>query len=149
MKTSYGWKLLPYLRPYRLRFFWELDFPFCRHKPDLPPVYDVLSAAVAARRATLFRPQVPPAPEGLRREPELPRCRSRAVRERIASNRYRLKSHCCHSRSRHGDAGAGVEPASFHLLARLAPMFSIAPLRCRSFSCGRDSAPNQPSCEAF
>jgi hypothetical protein len=55
MKTSYGWKLLPYLRPYRLRFFWELDFPFCRQKPDLPPVYDVLSAAVAARRATLFR----------------------------------------------------------------------------------------------
>jgi hypothetical protein len=64
MKTSYGWKLLPYLRPYRLRFFWALDFPFCRHKPDLPPAYDVLSAAVAARRATLFRPQVPPAPEG-------------------------------------------------------------------------------------
>ena len=24
MKTSYGWKLLPYLRPYRLRFFWAL-----------------------------------------------------------------------------------------------------------------------------
>jgi hypothetical protein len=72
MKTSYGRKLLPYLRPYRLRFFWALDFPFCRHKPDLPPVYDVLSAAVAARRATLFRPQVPPAPEGLRRQPELP-----------------------------------------------------------------------------
>ena len=46
MKTSYGWKLLPYPRPYRLRFFWELDFPFCRHKPDLPPVYDVLSANV-------------------------------------------------------------------------------------------------------
>ena len=46
MKTSYGWKLLPYPRPYRLRFFWELDFPFCRQKPDLPPVYDVLSANV-------------------------------------------------------------------------------------------------------
>jgi len=46
MKTSYGWKLLPYLRPYRLCFFWELDFPFCRQKPDLPPVYDVLSANV-------------------------------------------------------------------------------------------------------
>lgn len=24
MKTSYGWKLLPYLRPYRLRFLWAL-----------------------------------------------------------------------------------------------------------------------------
>ena len=24
MKTSYGWKLLPYLRPYRLRFRWAL-----------------------------------------------------------------------------------------------------------------------------
>jgi ATP-binding cassette subfamily B protein/subfamily B ATP-binding cassette protein MsbA len=24
MKTSYGWKLLPYLRPYRLRFAWAL-----------------------------------------------------------------------------------------------------------------------------
>jgi hypothetical protein len=24
MKTSYGWKLLPYLRPYRVRFAWAL-----------------------------------------------------------------------------------------------------------------------------
>jgi ABC-type multidrug transport system fused ATPase/permease subunit len=24
MKPSYGWKLLPYLRPYRLRFLWAL-----------------------------------------------------------------------------------------------------------------------------
>ena len=24
MKTSYGWKLLPYLWPYRLRFLWAL-----------------------------------------------------------------------------------------------------------------------------
>jgi DNA modification methylase len=43
-----------------------------RHKPDLPPVYDVLSAAAAARRATQVRQQIPPTPEGLRREPELP-----------------------------------------------------------------------------
>jgi hypothetical protein len=28
MKTSYGWKLLPYLRPYRLRFFWALSQVF-------------------------------------------------------------------------------------------------------------------------
>jgi ATP-binding cassette, subfamily B, bacterial len=28
MKTSYGWKLLPYLRPYRLRFIWALSQVF-------------------------------------------------------------------------------------------------------------------------
>jgi ATP-binding cassette subfamily B protein len=28
MKISYGWKLLPYLRPYRLRFFWALSQVF-------------------------------------------------------------------------------------------------------------------------
>jgi ATP-binding cassette, subfamily B, bacterial len=28
MKTSYGWKLLPYLRPYRLRFLWALSQVF-------------------------------------------------------------------------------------------------------------------------
>jgi site-specific DNA-methyltransferase (adenine-specific) len=43
-----------------------------RQKPDLPPVYDVLSAAAAARRAAQVRSTVPPKPEELRREPELP-----------------------------------------------------------------------------
>ncbi|MGD9618037.1 MAG: restriction endonuclease [Alphaproteobacteria bacterium] len=44
-----------------------------RHqKPDLPPVYDVLSAATAARRAAQIRPQLSPTPEQLRRQPELP-----------------------------------------------------------------------------
>jgi ATP-binding cassette, subfamily B, bacterial len=28
MKTSYSWKLLPYLRPYRLRFLWALTQVF-------------------------------------------------------------------------------------------------------------------------
>jgi len=43
-----------------------------RQKPDLPPVYDVLSAAMAARRAAQIRPAVPPTPQELQREPELP-----------------------------------------------------------------------------
>jgi DNA modification methylase len=43
-----------------------------RQKPELPPVYDVLSAAMAARRAGQLRPAIPPTPAELRREPELP-----------------------------------------------------------------------------
>jgi site-specific DNA-methyltransferase (adenine-specific) len=43
-----------------------------RQKPDLPPVYDVLSAAMAARRSAQVRPAVPPTAEELRRSPELP-----------------------------------------------------------------------------
>jgi DNA modification methylase len=42
-----------------------------KHKPDLPPVYDVLAAASAARIAPR-RPTLPPTPDELRRSPQFP-----------------------------------------------------------------------------
>ena len=44
---------------------------FQHNKPDLPPIFDVISAAAAARRMRRS-PSRPPTPEELRREPELP-----------------------------------------------------------------------------
>ncbi len=38
-------------------------------KPSLPPVYDIISASAAARRASQKRPQVPPTPEEIRTSP--------------------------------------------------------------------------------
>ena len=44
-----------------------------RNRPDLPPVYDIVSSAMASRRAVARRPTAPsPDPARLRREPELP-----------------------------------------------------------------------------
>jgi hypothetical protein len=43
-----------------------------RDRPDLPPIYDIISSAAAARRATQTRRTLPPTSEEIRREPQMP-----------------------------------------------------------------------------